>query len=42
VKWPGGVAPFLSPDAAAIDLVQLVTRDTGTTWRGTLVGNGFA
>lgn len=34
VKWPGGTAPILT--AAGTDLLCLVTRDGGTTWRGGL------
>jgi hypothetical protein len=41
VKWPGGAAPVLSPGANKVDMVQLTTRDGGTTWLGSLVGVDF-
>lgn len=36
VKWPGGVAPVLTP--SGVDFIMLVTIDGGTNWRGTLQG----
>jgi hypothetical protein len=41
VKWSGGTAPTLSTAINKIDMVQLTTRDGGTTWLGALVGIDF-
>lgn len=38
VKWPNGTAPTLTTTASAVDVVQLVTVDGGTTWYGFLAG----
>lgn len=34
-KWPGGTAPTLA--SAGTDILVFITRDGGTTWRGSLV-----
>lgn len=34
VKWPGGVAPLLTP--SGVDFLTLITLDGGTTWNGSL------
>ena len=34
VNWPGGTPPTLT--TAGVDLISLVTRDGGTTWRASL------
>lgn len=41
-KWNLGAAPSLSTTASAIDIVNLVTVDGGTTWFGFLAGKAFA
>ena len=38
VKWPNGNAPTLTTTASAVDIIQLVTVDGGTTWYGFLAG----
>lgn len=42
VKWAGGVAPTLTTDADAIDILTLITTDGGVTWFGMLAGAAFA
>lgn len=42
VKWPGGVAPTLSTAANSVDIISFVTYTDGTTYRGNLVGKGYA
>jgi hypothetical protein len=41
VLWAGGTAPT-TPGAAEIDLIELYTRDGGTTWYGVLTGDAMA
>jgi hypothetical protein len=41
VKWPSGAAPVLSTVAGKVDVVQVMTRDGGTTWFGSLLGIDF-
>lgn len=36
VKWPSGTAPTLT--TSGVDLVALITDDSGTTWRGIVAG----
>lgn len=38
VKWPGGAAPTLTAAANAVDMIELVTVDNGTTWFGRVWG----
>jgi hypothetical protein len=42
VKWPGGIAPTLSVSSASVDIIQLVTTNAGTTWRGFIAGTNFS
>jgi hypothetical protein len=42
VKWPGGTAPTLSVSSASVDIIQLLTIDGGTTWRGFIAGTNFS
>ena len=37
VKWPGGAAPSLS--SSGVDVLEFVTYDGGTTWRGFKAGS---
>ena len=41
VQWPGGVAPTLTSTAGQVDWVVLWTDDGGTTWFGSVVGQGY-
>jgi len=41
VLWAGGTAPT-EPAVAEVDLVELYTRDGGTTWYGVQTGNAMA
>ena len=41
VQWPGGVAPTLPSTAGQRDWVVLWTADGGTTWFGSVVGQGY-
>jgi hypothetical protein len=38
VTWRGGVAPTLQTAANALDVIDLLTVDGGTTWYGTVAG----
>jgi hypothetical protein len=40
LDWPSGVVPGLT--AAGLDLREFATYDGGTTWFGTVLGNGMA
>jgi len=40
ITWQDGTAPTLT--ASGVDIVNLITRDNGVTWRGVLVGQAFA
>jgi len=42
VKWAAGTPAVLSTNPNKLDLVTLQTFDSGTTWYGTLTGNGFS
>lgn len=42
VTWAGGTAPTLTAVADAVDVVELVTVDAGTTWRGQTIGLDFS
>lgn len=42
VKWPGGTPPTLSTGPNAVDELGFSTLDGGTTWRGALIGAGYA
>lgn len=42
VLWVGGSDHVLTSAASALDIVSLVTIDGGTSWAGTVVGQGFA
>ena len=39
-KWPAGTAPTLQ--AAGVDILVFITRDGGTTWRGSLAQGASA
>jgi len=41
VLWAGGTAPT-TPGAAEVDLIELYTRDGGTTWYGVQTGDAMA
>lgn len=38
VKWSNTSAPTLTTTAGAVDIIQLLTTNGGTTWRGFLAG----
>lgn len=42
VKWANGSVPTLSTSANAVDIIQFLTIDGGTTWRGFLAGTSFS
>ena len=42
VKWPGGTSPVLSTAANAVDIVDLASRDGGSTFHATIAGTGFS
>lgn len=42
VEWEGGSAPTVTSTAGATDIYVFITRDAGTTWRGSIVGQNFS
>ena len=40
--WAGGTAPTLTATPDAVDVIELVTVDAGTTWRGHALGLNFS
>lgn len=40
VVWPANTAPTLSPTASAVDILNFLTTDGGTTWFGFYPGGG--
>ena len=42
VTWAGGTPPTLTAVADAVDVIELVTVDAGTTWRGHVIGLDFS
>lgn len=42
VEWSSGNAPTLSTGSGDVDIITLMTRDGGTTWRGFISGQDFS
>lgn len=42
VKWSNASAPTLTTTANAVDIIQLLTTNGGTTWQGFLAGNNMS
>ena len=42
VKWSNASAPTLTTTANAVDIIQLLTTNGGTTWRGFLAGKNLS
>lgn len=42
VKWSNATAPTLTTTAGGVDIIQLMTTNGGTTWRGFLAGNNLS
>lgn len=42
VEWAGGTAPTLTDTAGATDVFVFLTRDAGTTWRASILGQNFS
>jgi hypothetical protein len=42
VAWPGGTTPTLTTTASTSTVIEFLTVDSGTTWRGFVVGGASA
>jgi len=42
IKWAGGTAPTVTSTANRTDIFVFMTKDGGTSWAGSIVGQNFA